>query len=109
MSNNYFRKKVAFAGIIAISIFAIGSMNVLAQPVAEQKLTITSATAADKPAIAKQRVCAVTGGKLGGMGTPVKVTAGDKLLFLCCKGCIGPVKKDPDKYFAKAAKLRKAK
>ncbi len=70
------------------------------------RLVVTTATASDKTAIAQQRVCAVTGGKLGGMGTPIKMTAGGQSLFLCCKGCVGKVKKNPDRYLAKAAQLR---
>jgi len=50
----------------------------------------------------------MTGGKLGGMGAPVKVTAGGQSLFLCCKGCLGRVENNPDAYFAKAAELRAA-
>ena len=70
------------------------------------QLVVTSATAADEATIAQQRVCAVTGGKLGSMGAPVKVTAGGQSLFLCCKGCLGKVEKNPNAYFAKAAELR---
>lgn len=70
------------------------------------QIVVTSATAADQAAISQQRVCAVTGGKLGGMGTPVKVSADGQSLFLCCKGCLGKVEKNPDAYFAKAAELR---
>lgn len=70
------------------------------------RITVTTATAADQAAIAQQRVCAVTGGKLGGMGTPIKITAGGRSLFVCCKGCTGKVEKNPDYYLAKAAQLR---
>lgn len=70
------------------------------------RIVVTSSTAADEGAIALQRVCAVTGGKLGSMGAPVKVTSGGQSLFLCCKGCLGKVEKNPGAYFAKAAELR---
>ena len=73
------------------------------------RIVVASATAADQAAISQQRVCAVTGGKLGSMGAPVKVAAGGQSLFLCCKGCLGKVEKNPDAYFAKAAELRAAR
>ena len=36
-----------------------------------------------------QGICPVTGEKLGSMGVPIKVQAGEETLFLCCKGCVG--------------------
>lgn len=36
-----------------------------------------------------QGICPVTGEKLGSMGEPIKVQAGEETLFLCCKGCVG--------------------
>ena len=70
------------------------------------KITVSTSGAADQTAISKQRVCAVTGSRLGGMGTPVKVTRNGQSLFLCCKGCLGKVEKDPERYFAKATQVR---
>ncbi len=69
-------------------------------------LTVAVATTADQAAIAQQRVCVVTGGQLGAMGTPIKITAGGQSLFICCKGCVGKVEKNPSQYLAKAAQLR---
>ena len=48
-----------------------------------------------KPAIA-QSICPVTGNPLGEMGVPVKITLRGKTVFLCCAGCIGKAKADPD-------------
>ncbi len=44
----------------------------------------------DQLRIAVQKICPVSGGKLGGHGSPVKVTVGKakQQVFLCCKGCI---------------------
>ena len=70
------------------------------------RLTVSTSTEADQAAITQQRVCAVAGSKLGGMGTPIKVTMNGQTLFLCCKGCVGKLEKDPAGYFAKAAELR---
>jgi hypothetical protein len=55
----------------------------------------------DRTAAEKQKVCPVTGERLGGMGKPVKITVKGKTVFLCCAGCEDAVRKDPDKYLAK--------
>lgn len=73
---------------------------------ATNRMVVASATSADQAAIARQGVCAVTGGRLGAMGTPIKMTANGQSLFVCCKGCVGKVEKSPASYFAKAAELR---
>jgi hypothetical protein len=66
------------------------------------RVTVVAIGEADKAGVARQKVCPVTGAALGSMGAPVKVLVGDQPLYLCCKGCVGEVKKSPDKYLAKA-------
>jgi hypothetical protein len=51
-----------------------------------------------------QKVCPVSGEHLGEMGTPVKVTAGDQIAFLCCKSCMPEFNKDPQGTLAKLKK-----
>lgn len=58
-------------------------------------------SADDKAAADKQGICPVSGEKLFGHGTPVKVTVKDRTVFLCCKPCEEALKGDPDKYLAK--------
>lgn len=58
-------------------------------------------SAEDKAAAEKQGVCPVTGEKLFGHGTPVKVSIKDRTVFLCCQPCEEALKGDPDKYLAK--------
>lgn len=58
-------------------------------------------SADDKAAAEKQGICPVTGEKLFGHGTPVKVTVKDRSVFLCCQPCEEALKGDPDKYLAK--------
>ncbi len=67
---------------------------------------VVNLTDADRAGIAQQKVCAVMGGKLGGMGTPVKVLIDNQPIYLCCKGCLGKVRKDPAKYLAMSNQLR---
>lgn len=49
----------------------------------------------DQLRIAVQKICPVTGAKLGSMGDPVKAKIGQEEVFLCCDGCVnGKVNKD---------------
>ena len=36
------------------------------------------------------------------MGGPLKVTRGDRSVFLCCKSCLKDLRADPDKYLGVA-------
>ena len=49
-------------------------------------------------AIKRQDVCPVTGAKLGSMGAPISVQAAGQTVYLCCAGCEGAIKRDPEKY-----------
>lgn len=62
------------------------------------RVLVATATAADATAIAKQKVCPVMDEPLGGMGQPLKVTIGDKSIYLCCKGCVKRIEAEPAKY-----------
>ena len=64
-------------------------------------LSITKATDKDQKAIKTQGTCPVSGEDLGSMGTPVKLSRGDKVLFVCCRGCVKKVQADPETYFSK--------
>jgi len=55
----------------------------------------------DRALAEKQKVCPVSGERLGAMGKPVKITVKGQTVFLCCAGCEETIKKDPDKYLAK--------
>lgn len=61
-------------------------------------VTVAALTEADRVGIARQRVCPVSGGELGSMGTPVKLLVADQPLYLCCQGCIGKVRENPERY-----------
>ena len=74
----------------------------------ELKVTLAALTTADQSGIARQKVCPVMGTKLGGHGTPVKVLIGDRPVYLCCKGCLGRVQKDPEVYLRKVYPAKSA-
>ncbi|MHB1033402.1 MAG: hypothetical protein ACYC35_03325 [Pirellulales bacterium] len=73
---------------------------------AAKGLTIAPATAADAVAVAAQKLCPVIKASLGEYGTPIKVSARNQEMFVCCRGCLERVQRDPDFYFALAAQLR---
>lgn len=49
-----------------------------------------------------QRTCPVMGDVLGEMGEPIPVSVKGQTVFVCCKGCVSKVQRDPDKYLAMA-------
>jgi hypothetical protein len=53
--------------------------------------------------IAFQKICPVTGLKLGSMGHPIKLTVNDQAVFICCAGCKTPLLENPEEYLAKIA------
>lgn len=65
------------------------------------RITVTTATPADEAAIRAQGVCPVTNQPLGSHGQPTKIVIDGRPVFVCCRGCIDTVKKEPDRYLAK--------
>jgi|GEM_PF-2642155 len=74
--------------------------NAQAVVASKAKLQVALATLdqRDQAGIARQKVCPVTGAKLGSMGDPIKVLVGDHPLYLCCAGCVAKVRESPGKY-----------
>jgi hypothetical protein len=67
---------------------------------------------ADRAMALAQRICPVTDAVLGSMGVPVKITLRGKTVFLCCKGCMGKARRNPEEVLKKlsdAAALEKQK
>lgn len=48
-----------------------------------------------------QRTCPVTGEELGAHGTPIPVTVKGRTIYVCCRGCVTKVQRDPDTYLRK--------
>jgi Cu(I)/Ag(I) efflux system membrane fusion protein len=64
----------------------------------------------DRALAESQVTCPVLdGSRLGSMGVPVKVSLGGKSVFLCCSGCEGKAKAEPDRTAARADELRSGK
>ena len=55
----------------------------------------------DRPLAERQKLCPVTNKPLGSMGTPARVVVSGQVVFLCCDGCEGALKREPAKYLAK--------
>ena len=70
-------------------------------------LSFSPATEADADAIKRQKVCPVTGESLGSMGMPIKVAGLARDVYLCCEGCVKPLKKDPQKYLVQLTGYKK--
>ena len=77
---------------------------------AEEVAAIKELPEADQAAALAQKICPVQeddDGKpnhLGAMGKPIKKVIKGKTVYLCCKGCVEDLEKDPDKFLAKLAK-----
>jgi YHS domain-containing protein len=71
--------------------------------------------ALDKAVIEKQKptypleTCVVTGQKLGSMGDPVEYVVGNRLVRLCCAGCVKQLRQDPLASLAKLDAAAKAR
>jgi hypothetical protein len=62
---------------------------------------LASLAPADRERAVEQANCPVTGKRLGSMGTPVMIVVKGRTVFLCCGGCEGSIKDNPEKYLAK--------
>jgi Cu(I)/Ag(I) efflux system membrane fusion protein len=72
-----------------------------AQPSAEDLKNIAQLPEADRQLAMAQRVCPITGAALGSMGVPVKITLRGQPVVLCCKGCVGKAKREPEETLKK--------
>ncbi|MCA9194169.1 MAG: hypothetical protein KDB03_20510 [Planctomycetales bacterium] len=78
---------------------------------AEKKIAgaLSKLSKEDRDLAVAQRFCAVMEyGRLGAMGTPVKLMLDGKPAFVCCKGCTSEAQEDPKATLAKVEKLKKA-
>ncbi|WP_430453384.1 hypothetical protein [Rhodopirellula europaea] len=78
--------------LVGIAASTISFNEVATVPASEQQLAAA--------AIARQKICPVSGKPLGSMGDPVAVDVNGQKLYVCCAGCVGAVKSDPAKYAA---------
>ncbi len=78
--------------LVGITNNTVSFNEVATVPASEQQLAAA--------AIARQKICPVSGKPLGSMGDPVAVDVNGQKLYVCCAGCVNAVKSDPAKYAA---------
>ena len=83
---------IQLVGIPATNGRAVSFQEIASVPASEQQLAAA--------AIARQKICPVSGKPLGSMGDPVAVDVNGQRLFVCCAGCVNAVKANPAKYAA---------
>jgi hypothetical protein len=66
-------------------------------------IVFAKASKADEKAIAAQKVCPVSREDLFAMGGPLKVSRGEKSLFICCKGCLKELQANPERFLGAPA------
>src|SRR5262245_18197638 len=71
---------------------------------AEITAALAKLDASDRSQALQQRVCPVSGEKLGTMGAPVKVDVKGQAVFICFEGCKDQLLEKPDEYLAKLNK-----
>ena len=84
-------------------------LNGLARQTIEFATPFQRTLSRERVAILRQRVCPVSGKRLGSMGQPPKVTIGNRDIYVCCAGCETPLKKNPQLHLAKLASPAPAK
>ena len=82
---------------ISAAIGRIALQEVASVPLSEMQLA--------EVAIARQKICPVSGKPLGSMGQPVVVDVDGGQVYVCCAGCADAVKADPAKYAGGRAKI----
>jgi YHS domain-containing protein len=55
------------------------------------------------PQVSVQRICPVTGEKLGSMGRPISVSVSGRTIQVCCQACVAAFKRNPEKYLQRVA------
>lgn len=83
---------------VIVLMFMLGAFCV---PVFAQQTT-TAQNAGKEAVQVNNKLCPVSGEKVGEMGDPVKYEHNGKVYNFCCVKCLDDFKKDPDK-FAKIA------
>ena len=85
-------KRVTLLASVVIALMAVGTVS------AKDATAEAPATA---QTVKKQTNCPVMGGEVN---KSLFVDAQGKRIYVCCKGCIAAVKKDPAKYIAQLEK-----
>ena len=63
----------------------------------------------DRKLVDAQEWCVIESGRLGEMGTPIKLMVKGEPVFICCKGCQKQAEANPEKTLAKVKELKAKK
>lgn len=85
---------------IEVEIQLVGISDTRGQTISLNEIATVPAseTQLAAAAIARQKICPVSGKPLGSMGDPVAVDVNGQRVFVCCAGCVNAVKSDPAKF-----------
>ncbi len=72
------------------------------------EIRAVKATEADQIGVAAQATCPISDEDLNAMGGPIKVSRGEESLFICCQGCLDPIKAEPERYFGSVISASRA-
>ena len=71
--------------------------------------TLSKLSSKERAAVELQKYCAVANTSfLGSMGAPIKLELDGKPVYLCCEGCEGKARANPQATLAKVEQLKKA-
>ena len=85
-----------------------GPRVAVAQLTADELKNIEQLPDADRKQALAQRICPVTGKPLGSMGVPVAIMLRGQPVYLCCAGCKGKAKREPDAMLQKLKEVAAA-
>ncbi len=93
---------------LASGYFGAGARTESPVPAATAAVTVTASKPAlrsstdpsDQQLASRQKICPVTRKALGSMGTPIRVVAAGRVVFLCCDGCKDTFMANPGRYLA---------
>lgn len=85
---------------IEVDMQLVGLPGTGSRPISLKEVATVPASAEQlaATAIARQKICPVSGKPLGSMGQPVAVNVNGQTVFACCGGCVDTIKANPAKY-----------
>ncbi len=85
---------------IEMDMQLVGLPGIGNQPLRLQEVSTVPASQQQlaSAAIARQKICPVSGKALGSMGDPVAVDVNGQTVYVCCDGCVNAIKSNPAKY-----------
>ncbi len=86
-----------YALVLALGLMTIPALGYTAEAPAVVADPVAAA-AAEVPIEVGNKICPVSGEKIGGMGEVVKHEHNGKIYNMCCSMCAKDFNKDPDKY-----------